>query len=108
MPRERDPNLVKDEVEAPKEPHLALMAYGEGGEPTWMPLPKGTIMGIIVDPKDAVKGMFPVTPTHIGPKRLVFRCPCGQVACDRKVTFTGIWTGIHPKGTDQISIQKPR
>lgn len=92
-------------VTAPREPHLALMVEGNES-PEFMGIPKGSVIAIVTDPTDPNKGIFPLTPVSIGPKRLVFKCPCGQAACDRKVVFNGTWTGMHPHGTNQISVKK--
>ncbi len=95
---------VLKEVEAPDKPHLALLTKEYEG-PVALPIKPGSIMMIIMDPKDPVRGMYPIALVRVSPKRLDFMCPCGQSNCSRRVVFHATWSGKHPHGTDQISMK---
>lgn len=100
MPIEKKHALApSDEVAAPSSPHLATVHLDTDGGLTTHPIVRGNIMAIIMDPKDAVKGIYPIALMKVSPKRLEFICPCGNPMCSRKVVFNGTWSGVHPHGT---------
>lgn len=94
-----------DTVSAPSVPHLGLVAMDSDG-PYTMPVKPGDIMAIIMDPKDAVRGIYPIALVKVTPKRLEFMCPCGNPMCTRRVVFTGVWSGVHPHNAPQFNVKR--
>ena|SRR3990167_3346981 len=100
MPIEK-PKTLQEEVKAPSQPHLGLLTH-EFGSISTVPIPPGSIMMIVMDPKDPKRGLYPIALVKVSPKRLEFKCPCGDGRCNRKVVFNGTWSGFHPPNVDQI------
>ena len=104
MPLIKNP-LTPETVAAPPQPHLAILTQ-EHEVPEFQAIPIGSVIAIVLDPKDMQRGILPLALMHVGKSRLLFRCPCGQDTCDRKVVFNATWSGQHPRGTPEISVKK--
>jgi hypothetical protein len=81
------------EGKPPKDPHLIVWTSKSGINA--MPLPKGCMMGIVLDPTrpDEFSRMLLV---EIRPSRLVFRCTCDS-KCTTVFTYRLETSGKHPK-----------
>lgn len=95
MPIEKHHHAPQD-IEAPKEPHLALFT-NEDGAPIFKGLPRGAVLAVVTDPRDPVRGIIPMAIVRVGPKRLEFQCPCGAGNCTRRYVFNVTVSGIHPR-----------
>ena len=75
--------------DVPNEPHLAVqMGSGKG-----FPLPVGTQMLIVIDPKSPL-GMQPVLLVKVAKDQLTFRCTCNP-KCKQVIKMPFIRTGGH-------------
>ena len=83
---------VGDEVEAPRDNHLALMT----GDGTAVAIPPGATLIFVTGPN--MEDRYPTILVKVDKKKMVFHCGCRKPGCTRQFTWkiTGV-AGNHPQ-----------
>jgi hypothetical protein len=77
----------------PKGAHLAVVK--DQGTMTAIAAPPGCMLVLVWG--DGPQDFMPLILVEVGRKKLVMTCACRKPDCSFRVTFTGKWTGRHPK-----------